>query len=140
MLHDMFQSTGKCAEILFDVMDKDSFQNIPNSSKMIIKSRCNTTIIKYTQMFEKQLDEWESSDDEYTRLLVIFTCNCRRMELFRKNVKSMDAIAIEKLYIQYLSIWSATGRGKYINVTLDVIETLYSKLSFEQLMAFRVNL
>ena len=53
MLHDMFQSTGKCADIVFDVLDKDSFQKIPNSSKMIIKSRCNTTIIKYTQMFEK---------------------------------------------------------------------------------------
>ena len=62
------------------------------------------------------------------------------MDLFEHSVKSRDSIAIKLLYVKYLIIWVATNRTKYVNITLDTIEELYSKLSFTDLMSFRTNM
>ena len=108
ILHDRFQSSGLCKDILFDLVSEDEYKKMKSSAQNMIRSRCEHAIIKYTQMFESQLDEWGQCSDEYKQLLVNFIRSSRKMDLFNKSVKVRDSIAIEKLYIDYLSVWTAS--------------------------------
>ena len=69
-----------------------------------------------------------------------FVRSCRMMKMFDISVKCRDSIALELLYIKFLPVWVATGRTKYVNLTLDTIKNLYKSMSFQDLMTFRTNL
>ena len=61
------------------------------------------------------------------------------MQLFQNSIKSRDCIAIELLSTKYLPVWCASGRSKYVLITLDAVEKLHSELGYKDLMTFRTN-
>ena len=84
MLHDMFAPTNKFTEHIFEVPSIAQFDKMKSLEKKNVNKQSIKATILYCELFEKQLDEWITSSDEYVRLLVIFLRSCRMINMFEK--------------------------------------------------------
>jgi len=112
---------------------------LAEEEKQKLKMRACRQLVHIEQLFQKQLHQWLEGSDEVFVFLSNIVIQKRRLELFLKSVRDLDVPLIERLYVDMLPIWEATGSNKYVRLTLDLIETLYKKISFSQLQELRIN-
>ena len=127
----------RCRDLFQSLDDIDSA--LAKEEKQKLKMRACRQLAHIEQLFQKQLDQWLEGSDEVFVFLSNIVIQKRRLELFLKSVRDLDVPLIERLYVDMLPIWEATGSNKYVRLTLDLIETLYKKISFSQLQELRIN-
>ena len=91
-----------------------------------------------------EYDKWtveqrRTTNDEYFLMSLNFCFLMNQYRLFRKSLRSGDAIMVEWLYTKFLPIYLVTNKFHYFEIVLSMIDELYDQIPARMLHLVRMN-
>eukprot|EP00978_Attheya_sp_CCMP212_P033589 scaffold136408_cov40-Attheya_sp.AAC.1 len=60
--------------------------------------------------------------------------------LFIDSVRAGNSVTLERVFLDWLPLWKAAGKHKYVELTLTICDIFYSELNQDELEEWRWNL
>ncbi len=129
----------ECERYLIDTMFMVSISESEKKDLLEDSKKVPCLVSKLFERFLSRTSNSWSENNEARKMIVNFVRLCRQFRLFWDAVRCGDKMTQEKVLIDFIGIFNVTGKWKYFEICLNMIEKEYGEISFEELEQIRLN-